>query len=110
MLNEYLIDTSIWIDLYENRESKKERLGDHAFRLLLIIKAKGEIIVITDFLIRELEMNYSIAEINGLMKPFEKILKKMVTKDKQREEARRIAKERNVPPGRCTLRTYRKKE
>jgi len=100
MAEKYLIDTSIWVDLYEDRKGyQDEPLSDFAFKLFTIIKAKQNKIVITDLTIRELEMNYSIAEINGMMKPFEAILDKLVASKEQRDEAKKIAEERNVPKG-----------
>lgn len=100
MVEEYIIDTSIWVDLYEGREGyNNEPLGDYAFKLLVKIKAKESAIVLTDFLIKELETLYSIPEINGMFKPFEKIIKKSIATEKQREEAKKIAKERDVPAG-----------
>ena len=100
MAEEYLIDTSIWVDIYEDRKGyNNEPLGDYAFKLLVKIKAKEMIIVLTDFLIQELETLYSIAEINGMFKPFETIIKKSIATEKQREEAKKIAKERDVPAG-----------
>ena len=100
MAEEYTIDTSIWVDLYEDRKGyNNEPLGDYAFKLLVKIKAKESAIVLTDFLIRELETIYSVAEINGMFKPFEKIIKKIIATEKQWEEAKKIAKERDVPAG-----------
>ena len=100
MEEEYIIDTSIWVDLYEDRKGyNNEPLGNYAFKLLVKIKAKESAIVLTDFLIKELETLYSVAEINGMFKPFEKIIKKIIATEKQREEAKKIAKERDVPAG-----------
>ena len=100
LLNKYLIDTSIWVDLYENRTGYFcEPLGDFAFKLFCMIKAKGYKIIITDLTINELEMNYSVAEINGMMKPFETLLSRSVASKEQRDEAKRISLERNVPKG-----------
>ncbi len=100
MTEEYIIDTSIWVDIYEDRKGyNNEPLGDYAFKLLVKIKAKEMIIVLTDFLIKELETLYSVAEINGMFKPFENIIKKIIATEKQREEAKKIAKERGVPAG-----------
>jgi len=100
MAEEYIIDTSIWVDLYEDRKGyNNEPLGDYALNLLIRIKAKENAIVLTDFLIKELETIYSVAEINGMFKPFEKIIKKIIATEKQREEAKKIAKERDVPAG-----------
>ena len=100
MVEEYIIDTSIWVDIYEDRKGyNNEPLGDYAFNLLVKIKAQEKIIVLTDFLIKELETLYSVAEINGMFKPFEKIIKKIIATEKQREESKKIAKERDVPAG-----------
>ena len=100
MEEEYIIDTSIWVDIYEDRKGyNNEPLGDFAFNLLAKIKAKESTIVLTDFLIKELETLYSVAEINGMFKPFEKITKRIIATEKQREESKKIAKERGVPAG-----------
>jgi predicted nucleic acid-binding protein len=100
MAEKYLIDTSIWVDLREDRKGyQNEPLGDFAFNLFVKIKAKKEKIVITDLSIRELEMNYSMEAIKGMMKPFEDILEKIIATEEQREEAKKIAEERNVPRG-----------
>ena len=100
MAEEYIIDTSIWVDIYEDRKGyNNEPLGDYAFNLLVKIKAQEKIIVLTDFLTKELETLYSAAEINGMFKPFEKIIKKIIATEKQREESKKIAKERDVPAG-----------
>lgn len=100
MTEEYIIDMSIWVDLYEDRKGyDNEPLGDYAFKLLVKIKAQEKVIVLTDFLIKELETLYSVAEINGIFNPFNKIIKKVIATRKQREEAKKIAKERCVPAG-----------
>ena len=100
MTEEYIIDASIWVDFYEDRKGyNNEPLGDYAFKLLVKIKAQEKVIVLTDFLIKELETLYSIVEINGIFNPFNKILKKVIATKKQRQEAKKIAKERDVPAG-----------
>lgn len=68
-------------------------------KLFGLIIAKKNKIVISDLLIRELEMNYSIAEINGMMKLFEKHIEKVIVKKEQRDEAIKIAEKRNIPKG-----------
>ena len=86
--------------MYENRIGfNQEHLGDFAWKLLSIVKMKKETLVISDILIRELEMNYSIEEINGMMKLFEDNLENITTTRNQRDEAKQIAAERNLPPG-----------
>jgi len=100
MTKKYYIDTSIWIDLYENRKGyNDEPLGDFALKLFSLIKAKKNKLIITDILIRELEMSYSLEEINGMVKPFEKIIEKVIATTEQRDESKKIAEERSLPPG-----------
>ena len=100
MTNKYYLDTSIWIDIYEDRKGyNQEPLGDFAWKLLALIKAKKYKLVISDLLIRELEMNYSIQEINGMMKLFEDIIEKVTVTKEQRDEAKKIAEERDIPKG-----------
>lgn len=94
------MDTAIWIDLYENRKGYLgEPLGEYAFSLFKMIKSKNCKIVVTDLILIELEMNYSLAEINGMMKPFEGLLEKFFSSEEQWAEAKRIAGERKVPKG-----------
>ncbi len=100
MAEGYYLDTSIWMDIYEDRKGyNQEPLGDFAWKLLSLIKAKKEKLVISDLLIIELEMNYSIEKINGMIKLFEDVIEKVIVRPKQRDEAKKIAKERNIPPG-----------
>ncbi|MBI2498892.1 PIN domain-containing protein [Candidatus Woesearchaeota archaeon] len=100
MVEKYYVDTSIWIDLYEDRKGyNQEPLGDFALGLFALIRAKNNKLIITDILIKELEMNYSLEEINGMIKPFEDIIEKIISTGKQREEARNIANNRNIPAG-----------
>jgi predicted nucleic acid-binding protein len=100
MPGKYYLDTSIWMDLYEDRKGyNQEPLGDFAWKLLGLIKAKKEKLVISDLLIIELGMNYSMEKISGMVKLFEDMIEKIITTAKQRDEAKIIAKERNIPAG-----------
>ncbi|MBD3303727.1 PIN domain-containing protein [Candidatus Woesearchaeota archaeon] len=99
-MKKYYLDASIWIDLYENRKGfNNEPLGDFAWKLFGLIKASKNKLVISDFLVRELESNYSIEEINGMIKPFEDIIERVFVTKKQKDEAKILAQERSLPPG-----------
>lgn len=99
-MTKFYIDTAIWMDLYENRKGfNNEPLGDFALKLFALIKADKKRLVISDILIKELESNYSIEQINGMIKPFEDIIERIFVMKKQKDEAKIIAKERNLPPG-----------
>lgn len=100
MTEKYYVDTSIWMDLVEDRKGyNDEPLGTYALKLFAMIKAKKHKMVVSDLLIRELESNYSIEAINGMMLPFQKIMEKVFVTKEQRDEAKKIADERNLPPG-----------
>jgi|SRR3989338_370761 len=100
MAEKYYVDTSIWMDLLEDRKGfNDEPLGDYALKLFTMIKAKNHKLVLSDLLIRELESNYSIEEINGMVLPFKKIIEKVFVTKEQRDEAKKIAEERDLPPG-----------
>lgn len=96
----FYVDTSIWMDLLEDRKGfNSEPLGDYALRLFAVIKAKNYKLVLSDFLIRELESNYSTEEINGMILPFKKVIEKVFVTKEERDEAKKIAEHRNLPPG-----------
>ena len=100
MIKKYYLDTSIWMDIYEDRKGfRDEPLGDFALRLISVILTRKDTLVLSDLLIKELEMNYSIDEINGMVKPFESIVEKIVTSKKQHDESLKISLAENVPRG-----------
>lgn len=100
MILKFYLDTSIWVDLYENRKGyNNEPLGNFAFKLFVLIKARQHKLIITDHLIRELEVNYSTEEINGMVKPFEGIIEKIIVTKEQHKEAKKFAEEKNLPKG-----------
>lgn len=59
-------------------------------KLLSTIIAQEDIIVLTDLLLRELEMNYSIPEIKGMLKPFEKITEKIIATREEEKKQKRL--------------------
>ena len=88
------------MDLLEDRKGyNNEPLGEYALKLFSLIKAKKNTLIITDLLIRELESNYSMEEINGMVLPFQKIIEKIFVTKEQRDEAKKLGQERNLPPG-----------
>lgn len=100
MVRKYYIDTSIWMDLYEDRKGyNNEPLGNFAYTLFLWISGKGGCITISDTVIKELTAYYTFSEIGGMMKPFEKYIDMCPTKNEQHKEAIKLAQERNIPPG-----------
>jgi len=99
MAEKYYLDTSIWMDYYEDRKDPSKDIGEFAFKLLCKLLASKSTIVVSNFILRELEVNYSLDKIRGLTMPFEKIMEKVTISDEQKLEAKRISGERNLPFG-----------
>lgn len=100
MIQGFCIDTSIWVDLIENRTGfNDEPLGEYAQKLFYMILVNQQKIFVSDILQTELRLKYSIPEINSMINPFGKNVRYFSTSKEQHEEAKRIALERNVPPG-----------
>ena len=96
----FLIDTSIWIDLYENRSGfNGEPLGDYALKLLSFIKTNHHRIVLTKTLLRELEKHFSMPQINGMMKPFDSLIDIVQITEQQMMESVSISEKRGLPKG-----------
>ncbi len=100
MVKKYYLDTSIWMDVYENRLGYgNEAIGHSALKFLFdLLKGKSKVII-TDMLVMELSKSYSLEQINGMFMPFRGVIEKVVVTGQQKEESKRIAKERNLPLG-----------
>lgn len=99
MTLKYYLDTSIWMDYYEEREDPSKNIGYIAFKLLSFLLASKSKILVSNFLLRELETAYSIDIIRGIFFPFQNLVIKVEISESQREEAKRIAGERSLPKG-----------
>ena len=91
MAEKYYLDTSIWMDYYEDRQDPSKDIGEFAFKLLCKLLASNSKIVVSSFLLRELEVTYSLDQIRGLALPFEKLMERVDVLDEQREEAKKIS-------------------
>jgi predicted nucleic acid-binding protein len=100
MVKKYYIDTSIWIDLIENRKGYNgEPLGNYAVKLFYkIIKNKG-IIILSDVILLELKTHYNLAQINGMIAPFSNNLEKLITNKDQYQESKILSFKKNIPKG-----------
>lgn len=100
MEKRYYLDTSIWMDMYEDRKDFNGLpLGNFALKLFILIKTSKDKLIITDILIKELEMYYSIEEINGMVKLYDDVIEKITATKEQQDEARDLAANRDVPLG-----------
>lgn len=93
----YYLDTSIWLDFYE----KRGKNGESAQKLLHAILENGEFILYSDWHLNELKkLGYVIEDFNKMLsvaKPA-KIQRVHIYRE-QREEARKLALQRKIPPG-----------
>lgn len=93
----FYFDTSIWMDHYLERGVH----GEYALKLILKIIAEDSVVVFSHFVEKELkDAGLSPVEINSLLsmvKP--EHLKRVSVTNVQFEEARSLARKRDVPPG-----------
>lgn len=96
----FYLDTAIWIDFYEDRKGfSNEPLGEYVWKLLAFIISEEHMIILSDINMLELEKYYSLEEINGMFRPFEKAIIKAFHTKEDVAYAIRISKERRVPKG-----------
>jgi len=92
------LDTSIWMDFFEDRYGfKGEPLGYYAWRMLALALLMGWRLVVTDILRWELGKRYDADEINSLFSPFANNIEQISSNLSQKNEARRICRERGIP-------------
>ena len=97
----YYLDSSIWRDYYENRSDKFRPLGEWALKLINNILENKEYIIISDFVVEELKIDYSEEGINNILEIADKrdlLLKADISK-LQVKEASILCKQRGVAFG-----------
>jgi predicted nucleic acid-binding protein len=100
MTKRYYLDTCIWRDHYENRTGFFGRkLGNHATNLFNKLMSKKGRILFSRLIYIELTMSYSEECVNDMLNLLIRIniLEKVDISDSQDSEAKRIARERNLP-------------
>jgi len=94
----YYLDTSIWLDFFENRDEPNLPKGRWAYELLDKITKTSSKIIISDLVIYELgNIGYSSYEINTMFKPIRDILIFVDTKEKQTKRAKDLSAKRKIP-------------
>jgi predicted nucleic acid-binding protein len=91
----YYLDTSIWLDYFENRSDRFRPLGEWALALLGKIRAEKGRIIVSDVVLDELRSQSA----QDILKPFEDCIDRITTTDKQLKECRRIRAELEIPRG-----------
>ena len=101
MAQKYYLDTSIWLDYYENRSDNLRPLGEWAFRLLKTIIETDDIVCYSKTTLKEFNNcgydEKTLKEILSIVKP-QNLIKIKISAE-QFEEGKKISKERNLPLG-----------
>jgi predicted nucleic acid-binding protein len=96
MPEKYYLDTSIWIDYYENRKDKYRPLGDWAHRLLSLIEESNQTVLISELVMIELEKHLTPKKTQELLSIYREVIKEVNISKRQTEEARKISREKNL--------------
>ncbi len=97
MVVKFYLDTSIWLDLYEKRGIH----GEYAFQLLQKILLEDHIIIVSDVIVKEFKrLDYNYDQIEALFSSVKSDnIQRIHIVKKQLEEAKSIARKRNIPQG-----------
>ncbi len=97
-MQKFYFDTSIWLDLLENRNEPNMPKGDWARHLLNKITKENDIIVYSDLILLELNSaGYSIFELEEIFRKLKDITYFVESTEKQVRRAKDFAAKRNIP-------------
>lgn len=100
MTGRYYLDTSIWLDFFENRNEPRLPKGDWAHQLLEWITANNGSVLYSDVVILELgSAGYHPHEIGPLFEKIRPILLLVTSTEKQLRRARDLSSKRGIPKG-----------
>lgn len=98
MLRKFYLDTSVWLDFFENRNEPNMPKGKWAKELLEKIVQADVKIVYSDLTLYELaSVGYSNYEIDELLEPLRQILIFVEATEKEARQAKDIALKNNIP-------------
>ncbi len=98
MLQKYYLDTSIWLDFFENRDEPHLPKGKWAHELLKKIIENNDKIIYSDNNIYELNIiGYSAYELDIILQPLKPILIFVESTEKQISKAKDLSLKRNIP-------------
>ena len=98
MTEKYYFDTSIWLDLFENRDEPNLPKGKLAISLLNKIIKEGGKIINSEIVKNEMiAIGYTKYEIEALFMQFKKIILWVYSNKKQFGKAKDLSKKRGVP-------------
>jgi len=100
MTEKYYLDTSIWLDFFENRNESNLSKGDWAHKLLDEITKNNHKVIYSDIVILELGVvGYQSQEIEKLFEKIKPILIFVESTEKQMRKAGDLSSKRNIPKG-----------
>ncbi|MEK6967227.1 MAG: PIN domain-containing protein [Nanoarchaeota archaeon] len=100
MVKKYYFDTSIWLDLFEDRNEQGIPKGEWAHNLLSRIIEKNERVVLSDIVVLEFQAaGYSSNEIENLFCFIKPIIINIDATEKQLRRANDLSSKRKVPRG-----------
>ena len=100
MTKKYYLDTSIWLDFFENRNESNLPKGDWAHKLLSKITENNGKVIYSDIVLLELGVaGYQPHEIEKLFKKIKPILVFVESTEKQVRKAKDLSAKRDVPKG-----------
>ena len=98
MKERFYLDTSIWLDFFEDRNEPNMSKSDWARALIAKIISEGDVIVFSDNNIIELtQIGYSEFEIEELLGSLRKIIVRVEATEKQIGISRDLGLKRGVP-------------
>ena len=100
MAQKYYLDTSIWLDFFENRNEPNLPKGDWVHELLDKITKNNDKVIYSDIAILELDaVGYQYHEIEKLFEKIKPILIFVESTEKQARRAKDLSSKRDVPKG-----------
>ena len=100
MTKKYYLDTSIWLDFFENRNEPNLPKGDWAHELLSKITGNNDKIIYSDIVILELGVvDYKPNEIEKLFEKIKPILIFVESTEKQARKVKDLSSKRDIPKG-----------
>ena len=100
MTEKYYLDTSIWLDFFENRNESNLPKWDWAHKLLDEITKNNYKVIYSDIVILELGVvGYQSQEIEKLFEKIKPILIFVESTEKQMRKAGDLSSKRNIPKG-----------
>lgn len=98
MTKNYYLDTSIWLDFFENRNEPNLPKGDWAHKLITKIIKNNDKIIYSDNNIYELNIiGYPTYELDSILQPLKPVLIFVEATEKQINKAKDLSLKRNIP-------------